>query len=203
MAKGPYGSRRCCPHRGCCPERAQTICPLRPLRFAVAAFAPCLGRVWAAFGARLRRVVPYCGGACAPVVRGIHVARAMWITGLRNSALAHAGFLRPIDVAYGHCAIGEALHCFYRAARRNVGYTAYSSAAWGSRQTIPHPSAHSLACGMYRVAQVFLLQPFMTVCLDKADCARHGAGTRLANFGFRPHLVKPLAHKAFTSKISA
>ena len=59
------------------------------------------------------------------------------------------------------------------------------------------------ACGMYRVAQVFLLQSFMTVCLDKADCARHGAGTRIANFGFRLHLVKPQAHKAFTSKISA
>ena len=165
------------------------------LRLAAAAFAPC--------HAVLFRIVPYCGGACAPVARDIQVASAVQFTGLRESALAHAGFLRPVDVAYGRCAIGDALHCLHFAAPEPLALMPAPVRHMGAAR--PYRTRRRIwrACGMYRVVQVFLLQSFMTVCLDKADCARHGAGTRTANIGFRPQLVKPQAHKAFTSKFSA
>ena len=105
------------PHARC----AHCALQLPRLRLAAAAFAPC--------HAVLFRIVSHCGGACAPVARDIQVASAVQFTGLRESALAHAGFLRPVDVAYGRCAIGDALHCFHLAARRTVGFNAYPCAA--------------------------------------------------------------------------
>ena len=141
----------------------------------------------------LTHLRPFCSRIAASLrsrCRGTQVA-SVWC-GSRVCALSsdarrvlaacwHCAWALRICITHGHCAIGDASQCFYCATRRTAGYTPLRLCGiWEPPvHTAPMVTFGALAV-CTALPQPFLYQPFMPGRLDKAVCARHGAGTRRA-----------------------